>query len=111
MYNPDCMLSRGAAADRGIVYVGADIAVISDLMENARSLQQEGMQLKLSGDHKAAVRKYRELLETIRALDELDVFNWPQGLSTQLVQRAIELEENDGQCPCVSLSQFPPPAQ
>jgi hypothetical protein len=69
------------------------------------------MQLKLSGDHKAAVRKYRELLETIRTMDELDVFNWPRWLSTQLVQRAIELEENDGECPLVSLSQLPPPIQ
>jgi len=111
MHNSDYMLSRGAAAYRGIVCLGADLAVISDLMENARSLQKEGMQLKLNGDHKSAVRVYKELLDTVRALDELGAFSWPRGLSIQLVQRAIELEENDGQCVSVSPSQVPPPIQ
>jgi hypothetical protein len=69
------------------------------------------MKYKLAGDHALAVAVYRELLHVVRQLDALGAFNWPQGLSTQLVQRAIELEENDGQCPLVSQSQFPPPVQ
>lgn len=111
MHNSDCMLSRGAISDRGIVYLGADLVVISELMENARLLQKEGMQLKLNGEHRAAVQVYKQLLETVRALDELGAFSWPRGLSAQLVQRAIELEEDDGKCPFVSQSQLPPPVQ
>jgi hypothetical protein len=57
------------------------------------------MQLKLAGDHKGAVATYRDLLGVVRELEQLGALSWPSGLPTQVVQRAIELEENDGVVP------------
>jgi len=96
----DCMLDGGAAAGRGIFRLGGDLVVISELMTQAQSLQQEGMALKLQGHHKEAVEKYRQLLQVVRALESLHALGWPQGISIQLVQRAIEIEEDDRKTPC-----------
>jgi hypothetical protein len=100
MHVPDCMLDGDAAAGRGIFRLGGDFVVISDLMEHGRALQKEGMSLKLQGQHGQAVEKYRQLLEVVRALESLHALRWPQGISVQLVQRAIEIEEDDGKTPC-----------
>lgn len=100
MHMPDCMLDSGAAAGRGILRLGGDLVVVAELMEQARSLQQEGMSLKLQGQHRQAVEKYRQLLSVVRALESLQALGWPQGISVQLVQRAIEIEEDDGKTPC-----------
>jgi hypothetical protein len=51
------------------------------------------MSAKMSGDHKKAVALYRELLPHVRVLDELEALDMPQGMSSQLVERAIELAE------------------
>jgi hypothetical protein len=95
----DCMLGNRTASGRRVLRFGASLEEISVLIEKAQRLQQSGMQLKLSGDHRGAVAVYRELLGVVRELEQLGALSWPYGLPTQVVQRAIELEENDGVIP------------
>jgi len=47
-----------------------------------------------------AVVTYRELLQVVRRLEEVGALSSPLGLPTQLVQRAIEIEESNGVTPC-----------
>lgn len=92
----DCMLGNRAATGRRILRFGASLEEISGLIEEAQRLQHSGMSYKLAGDHPMAVTTYRELLRVVRRLEEVGALNSPLGLPTQLVQRAIEIEENDG---------------
>lgn len=111
MRNNSSMHSHRLIPERDIVSLGADLTILSSLTEWAKFLQEVGMQCKLAGDHKEAVRIYTQLLAVVRVMDNVRTFSWPQGLSTQLVQRAIELEEENGQCQYASPSQFPPSIQ
>lgn len=92
----DRMLDNRAIAGRRILRFGTSLDEISDLIELARHLQDSGMRYKLAGDHAMAVATYRDLLQVVRRLEEVGALNWPTGLPTQLVQRAIEIEECHG---------------
>jgi len=94
------MLGNRAATGRRILRFGASLEEISDLVEQAQRLQHAGMQYKLAGDHPMAVVTYRELLQVVRRLEEVGALSSPLGLPTQLVQRAIEIEESNGVTPC-----------
>ena len=61
-------------------------------MANAIRLQDDATEAKARGDHDKAVALYQELLPHVQLLDALDAFHQPEGLATQLVERAIEIE-------------------
>jgi hypothetical protein len=96
MAGSDCMLDRAGAAERGIASFRASYLSLNDLLARARVLQDAAMAAKLRGDHTGAVALYRELLPHVIALEEMKAFPLPTGFPTQLVERAIEIEEMDG---------------
>lgn len=96
MHHPTCAHNDTGVTGRGLFSLigGCTGIAVAGLKERARELQEHGMQQKLNGDHHGAVLTYRALLQVVRALDDLHAFSLPQGLSSQLVERAIELEED-----------------
>lgn len=99
MAGSDCMLDHVGASGRGLVPFRGGYIHLNDLMATAIRLQDEATEAKAKGDHARAVELYQELLPHVQLLEELDAFKLPQGLPTQQVQRAIEIEEAQGQPP------------
>lgn len=71
-------------------------------MVNAIKLQDDATAAKARGEHDKAVELYIELLPHVQLLDALDAFHQPEGLATQLVERAIEIEREHAPGSCCS---------
>ena len=93
MAGSDCMLGNAEASGRGLVPFRGGYVHLNDLLATAIKLQDEATEAKARGDHSKAVELYQELLPHVQLLEEFDAFKLPQGLPTQLLQRAIEIEE------------------
>lgn len=92
MADNDRMLDDVGAAGRGLIPFRGGFITLDDLMASAIKLQDAATAAKASGDHGQAVVLYQELLPHVQLLDALDAFHQPEGLATQLVERAIEIE-------------------
>lgn len=99
MANSDCMLGNAEASGRGLVPFRGGYIHLNDLLATAVRLQDEATKAKACGEHERAVELYQELLPHVQLLEEFDAFKLPQGLPTQQVQRAIEIEEGCLQSP------------
>lgn len=99
MAGSDCMLGNAEASGRGLVPFRGGYIHLNDLMATAIRLQDEATDAKARGDHAKAVELYQELLPHVQLLEQFDAFKLPQGLPTQQVQRAIEIEEECAQPP------------
>lgn len=93
MANSDCMLDHVGASGRGLIPYRGGYILLDDLMAVAIRLQDGATEAKARGDHTKAVELYQELLPCVQLLEQFDAFKLPQGLPTQQVQRAIEIEE------------------
>lgn len=93
MAGSDRMLDDVTAVGRGLIPFRGGFITLDDLMANAIRLQDEATEAKARGEHEKAVELYQELLPHVQLLDALDAFHQPEGLATQLVERAIELEQ------------------
>lgn len=102
MSTDDRMLDGAGAARRGFLPYQGGYVNVPETIEKATSLQQAAMSAKLAGDHTLAVTLYRRLLPIVKILDKLEVLDMPYGMPTQLVMRAIELEEQGGLPPIVT---------
>lgn len=98
MAGSDRMLDDAGAAGRGLIPFRGGFITLDDLMATAIRLQDEATEAKARGEHDKAVALYQELLPHVQLLDALDAFHQPEGLATQLVQRAIELEQEHAPC-------------
>lgn len=96
MANSDRMLGNSEVPGRGLVLFRNSYVDLNALLASAIKLQDEATEAKARGDHMKAVELYQELLPHVEALEMFDAFKMPQGLPTQQVQRAIELEEARG---------------
>jgi len=92
MSSNDCLLDDAAAIGRGLIPFRDGYISLEDLMATAIKLQDEATEAKAHGEHDKAVELYIELLPHVQLLDALDAFHQPEGLATQLVERAIEIE-------------------
>ncbi len=99
MAGSDYMLGSAEASGRGLISFRGSYVQLDDLMATAIKLQDEATEAKARGDHTKAVELYQELLPYVQLLEQLDAFKLPQGLPTQQVQRAIELEEAQARPP------------
>lgn len=93
MADSDCMLNHSGIAGRGFIPYRGGYILLNDLIAVALRFQDEAAEAKARGDHAKAVELYQELLPCVQLLEQFDAFKLPQGLPTQQVQRAIELEE------------------
>lgn len=90
----DVMLDCAGAAVRGLVEFRSKHYFVSELIDEARSLQNKAMRAKLGGQQKEAVQLYRELIPYLVKLEDLGVFGSLGGLPVQIAKRTIEqLEE------------------
>lgn len=92
MVDHDRMLDDVGTAGRGLIPFRGSFITLDDLMATAIKLQDDATEAKARGDHERAVELYTELLPHVQLLDALDAFHQPEGLATQLVERAIEIE-------------------
>lgn len=92
MADHDRMLDDAGAAGRGLIPFRGGFITLDDLMATAIKLQDSATEAKAHGEHDKAVELYQELLPHVQLLDALDAFHQPEGLATQLVERAIEIE-------------------
>lgn len=99
MADSDRVLDYAGALGRGLIPFRGGFISLDDLMATAIRLQDGATEAKSRGDHEEAVELYQELLPYVQLLDALDAFHQPEGLATQLVQRAIELENT--RLPCI----------
>ncbi len=93
MASNDRLLDGSETSRRGLVPFRGGYLHLDEVMAQAIRLQDEATEAKANGQHEQAVELYLELLPLVQVLEEFDAFRLPQGLPTQQVQRAIELEE------------------
>ena len=55
--------------------------------------QAAAYQARIEGEHGRSLSRYKQLLQMVIALESAGQTGYPPGMSTQLCQRAIELEE------------------
>lgn len=92
MAGDDRMLNDAEVAGRGLIPFRGSFITLDNLMATAIKLQDDATEAKARGEHEKAVELYIELLPHVQLLDALDAFHQPEGLATQLVERAIEIE-------------------
>lgn len=92
MASDDVMLI--GVVPRGIIQFGNAFYFLEELIECARKIQQRALRAKLTGSRHEAILLYRELIPYLDKLDDLDAFELPRGLQTQVARRTIEQLES-----------------